>query len=266
MIVGNDISKFQGDVNFDTYKNNSNFLIVKATEGVGYIDPKLVRNQSEARRVGLPLGYYSFARPDLGNPPEAEAQFFLDRVGTLREGEVLCLDYEVSKIQTQVDWCKKWLDYVFQKTGVRPLIYMSESYVNGLNWQAVVDGGYGLWIAKYAIPSSPDASFNKGKWPVVAMYQWSSSQQVPGISGNVDANVFYGDVVTFKKYGYKPVAPQPPVEDPKDKQIRDLTQQLNDQKTQTQNAIQQLADFKSGCRDRVSQLQGSVDNLKSFIG
>lgn len=215
-IVGNDVASFQGDINYDIYKNNSNFVIFKATEGVGFRDSKLTRNQTEARRVGLPLGYYHFARPDLNADASKEAQYFLDQVGALRDGEVLALDYETPKRQTDVDWCKKWLDYVFQKTNCRPLIYMSESYVTGLNWQAVVDGGYGLWIAKYTIPPSPSSTFNDGQWPFAAMYQWSSSQKVPGIlngTGNVDANIFFGDVVTFKKYGYKSPTPPPPPTD-----------------------------------------------------
>lgn len=235
-IVGNDISSHQGDINYDTYKNNTNFVICKATEGVGFVDPKFKRNQSEARRVGLPLGYYAFARPDLGNTPENEAQFFLTTLGEIKEGEVLVLDYEVSKIQSQVDWCKRWLDYVFNKTNTRPLIYMSESYVTGLNWQSVVDGGYGLWIAKYTIPPNPNASFNDGQWPFAAMYQWSSSQKVPGIVGNVDANVFYGDTATFKKYGYKPVAPIDPCAT-QNAQIADLKNQLSTSNTNLTNSL-----------------------------
>lgn len=214
--VGNDISKYQGDVDFNTFKNNANFVICKATEGNGYTDPKLSRNQSEARRVGLPIGYYHFARPDLKNTPEAEAQYFLSKIGELQDGEVLALDYEPqNQVQEWVDWCKKWLDYVFDKTKVRALIYMSESVVLRWNWQIVIDAGYGLWIAKYAVPRSPDTNLNKGKWPFAAMYQWTSEQKVPGIVGNVDGNVFFGDVETFKKYGYKkPTSPpSPPAED-----------------------------------------------------
>ena len=93
-ILGNDVASFQGDINYDIYKNNTNFVICKATEGVGFIDPKFKRNQSEARRVGLPLGFYHFARPDLGNSPEAEADFFLNIVGTPKEGEIFILYYE----------------------------------------------------------------------------------------------------------------------------------------------------------------------------
>lgn len=208
-IVGNDISKYQGDIDYGVYKNNTNFVIIKVSEGVGFQDPKFVRNRKEAREKGIPIGWYHFCRPDLGNSPEAEAQYYLDTIGQLQDGELLLLDYEPNpRLPLHVPWCKRWLDYVTQKTGCKPLIYMSESVIAEFDWKSVADAGYGLWIAKYANPNSPDAAFNDGEWPFTAMYQWTSTQKVPGIAGPVDGDVFFGDVATFKKYGYKaPVAP-----------------------------------------------------------
>lgn len=212
MIVGNDISKWQGDINFDVYKDHANFLIIKASEGNGYKDDKFSRNQSEARRIGLPLGYYHFARPEKGNTSEAEADWFLKTVGTPQEGEVFALDYEASWDGNVVDWCKGFLDRVQEKIGVRCLIYLNQSLVKNYNWQSVIDGSYGLWIAAYTYdPNKND--FEKGKWPFAAMQQWTSQQQVPGISGNVDGDAFFGTVETFKKYGYHPSTPIDPCEE-----------------------------------------------------
>lgn len=206
-IVGNDISRWQGDVNWDVYKNNTHFCILKATEGVGFTDPKFSRNKSEGRRVGVPLGYYHFARPDLGNSPEAEADYFLKIVGGLIEGETLVLDYEcANQIQAHVDWCRKWLDRVLAKTGVRALIYLNQSQVKKFNWQNVIDGGYGLWIAAYT-GSPENNTYEKGQWAFAAMQQWTNNQTVPGIPAVADGNVFFGDLAGYKKYGWH--APQP---------------------------------------------------------
>lgn len=205
-LVGNDVSQYQGDINYNIYKDNSNFIIVKSSEGVGYTDPKFYRNQSEARRVGLPLGYYHFARPDLGNTPEAEANWFLSVVGIPKEGEIYCLDFEVAYANT-VNWCKAFLDRCsLVLNGNKPLIYLNQSQASSLDWKSVVDTGYGLWIAAYTYDPNNN-NFNKGNWPFAAMQQWTSSQQVPGISGNIDGNVFFGDVTAFKRYGYKPLPP-----------------------------------------------------------
>lgn len=229
--LGNDISKYQGDVNYDVYKNNSNFVIIKATEGNGYTDTKFARNQSEARRVGLPLGYYHFARPDLGNTPEAEADYFLKVVGSPVEGEVYVLDYEPkSNPGDTVAWCKRFLDHVFSKIGVKCLIYLNQSQVKGFDWQSIIDAGYGLWIAAYTYdPNKND--FEMGKWPFAAIQQWTNKQEVPGIPAVADGNVFFGTITTFKKYGYKkPAEPTPPPGD----NVEQLKKEIEQLKTQNQ--------------------------------
>lgn len=229
---------------------------MKVTEGVGFTDPKFKRNQSEARRVELPLGYYHFARPDLNNTPEGEARFFLDTVGELKEGEIIALDYEVeNRVQPHVDWCKKWLDYVLQKIGVKPLIYMSESVVHTWDWSIVVNAGYGLWIAKYLYNPNPDyTGFNTGKWPFAAMYQWTSGQKVLGIPvERVDGDVFYGDVTTFKKYGY---AKPTPIPTPTDWQAL-----YNAQVIETKRVNDLLTSEKTNS----SLLQTKIDQIRTIV-
>lgn len=208
MIVGNDVSDIgQGQVDFDTYVKNSNFIIMKASEGTGFRDPQLSRSQSEARRVGLPLGYYHFGRPDKGNDPVAEADYFLAQVGDIKSGEVLALDFEVS-FADAVNWCKSFLDHVVSKVGFKPLIYMDNSRRTGYNWQPLVDEGYGLWLADYS--GDPNKSqFPATPWPFVAIQQWTNSQQVPGIAKVTDGDAFGGNADAFKKYGKPQPAPTP---------------------------------------------------------
>lgn len=237
-ILGNDVASYQGDINYDTYKNNSNFIIIKTSEGTGFKDPKFSRNQSEARRVGIGLGYYHFARPDLNANAEVEADYFLSVIGEIRSGEVLVLDYEPNWGGDAAGWCKKWLDRVYSKKGCRPLIYLNQSQLKSINWKQVSDAGYGLWVAAYTYDPNVN-NYVTGSFAFAAMQQWTNKQQVPGISGNVDGNVFFGDIATFKKYGYKPpvTPPVPPTIDYKklyeDEVIRTnlLTQQLKEANT-----------------------------------
>jgi len=204
MILLNDISKYQGDINWDIYKNNTNGVILKASEGNGYTDTKFSRNQTEARRVGLPLGYYHFARSDLKNTPEAEAAWFLKVCGELKDGEFLCLDYEATWSGEVVEWCLKFLEYVNTITKVKPFIYLNQALIKKYDWKSVVDKNYALWVAAYTYdPNKND--FVTGKWPSAAIQQWTNKQTVPGIIGDVDGNVFFGTVNALKKYGYKSV-------------------------------------------------------------
>jgi lysozyme len=209
MIVGNDISGHQGQIDFGVYKNNTNFVIIKMSEGTSFIDPMAGYNRQQARLMGIPLGYYHFARPDLGNSPQAEADFFCRLIDgdPIKEGESVYLDYEcANQKQSDVDWCKAWLDVVSKHFGgMKPMIYLNQSQVKAFNWKVVVDAGYALWLASYQGVGVGDT----GQWPSMAMQQWTSSQQVPGTLGSLDGDWFFGDVNAFKAYGYKKPIPVP---------------------------------------------------------
>ncbi len=217
MIVGNDISNFQGNVDFATYSKNSNFLIAKATEGTGYIDTWYANNRTQSRNHNLPFGSYHFARPDTGNSAQDEADFFCKVIDgdPIREGEILALDYEVN-YHDPVGWCRTWLDVVYKHFGFKPLIYLNQATAKGFDWSPVINAGYGLWIAAYTYDPT-DNNFETGKWDFAALQQWTDKQNVPGISGNIDGDVFFGDAKAFGKYGYqKPVvvSTPPPIETP----------------------------------------------------
>jgi len=225
MLVGNDISKYQGSVDWNTYKNNTNFVIIKTSEGVGYIDSWFAGYRTEARNRNIPLGYYHFCRPDLGNSPQAEADFFCSLLDgdPIREGEIIALDFEVTYADC-VNWCKQWLDAVSAHFGgMKPLIYLNQSQTKGFNWKPVVDAGYGLWLASYTYDPNKNTG-DTGAWGFMALQQWTSSQTVPGIQGNVDGDVFFGDAAAFYAYGYKrpvvipptppPTPPTPPIMPP----------------------------------------------------
>lgn len=220
MIKGIDVSKWQGSIDFAKASKEVSFVIMKASEGVGFVDPQFLNYQTGARKAGLLTGYYHFARPDLGNKAEDEADFFLKTIGEIKNGEVLCLDFEVSYNQA-VTWCKRWLDRISsQLQGYKPLIYLNFSLTKSYDWSAVSKADYGLWLAWYneGLPQVP--------WPVVAFQQNSSQGTVSGVPARVDTDVFYGDVTSFKKYGVK-------VTDPCQDKIDSLNaeiQRLKDQK------------------------------------
>ncbi len=216
MIVGNDISHYNGQVDFSVYKNNSNFLIAKASDGAYDIDSMYGYNRQQARLAGLPFGSYHFAE---GADVNAEAQRFCSVIDgdPIREGEILCLDYEIA-LKDPVSWCKIWLDVVSGHFGgIKPFIYLNQALVKAYDWSPIIDAGYPLWLASYT--GSPlDNSGDKGKWPAMVFQQWTSTQHVPGIgdgkTANVDGDVFLGDTNMFKNWGYKkpqPIPTTPPV-------------------------------------------------------
>lgn len=216
---GIDISNWQANINAG--KIDADFVIVKATEGVGYVSPSCDRQYQAAKAAGKKLGVYHFARNG-ANDAIAEAEFFLKNVQGYIKEAVLVLDWEDGGNVRDVAWAKRWLDHVHSKTGVKPLIYMSESVVNSYNWAPVVAGDYGLWVAKYrdmAADYNYDMSMagtppSVKHWPFYAIWQWTSSGRLNGYDGDLDLNQAYIDGAAWDKYAggspsSKPVTPNP---------------------------------------------------------
>jgi GH25 family lysozyme M1 (1,4-beta-N-acetylmuramidase) len=198
MLKGVDISKWQGAVNFDILKENTDFVIIRSSYGNGYIDECFVYNCKELRRLKIPRGFYHYAYPTY-NSPEAEADWFSHVVGIIEKGEILFLDFEES-YPDPVGWSLKFLDKLSANYGgYKPLVYLNRHITQTYDWKPVVDKGYGLWLAywDYTINDSP-----KTPWEVVAFRQYSNQEQVKGINGRVDGNVFYGEITQFYKYGF----------------------------------------------------------------
>lgn len=201
---GIDISKWQKGL--DLSKVKCDFVVVKATEGIGYVDSECDKFYQQAKKLGKLLGFYHFARPT--NDPIKEAQFFFKNTKNYFHEAIPVLDWEPTTGKGNTAWCKRWLDEVYRLSGVRPMIYMSESVVNAYNWSDVVAGNYGLWVAKYrdnVIDKNYDMSNAGNKpsvkwWAFYAMWQWTSSGRLDGYSANIDCDVFYGDKTAWQKY------------------------------------------------------------------
>ena len=205
---GIDISNHQGGMDLAKVLSSTktDFVILKATEGVNFVDRYCNGFFQTAQKAGKCLGFYHFARPEL-NTAKAEADYFYSNTKNYFGKAIPVLDWESSG-KWNVAWAKEWLDIIFKKTGVRPMIYMSESVVNTYNWSSVANANYGLWVAKYrdygadynydmqTAGAAPSVKW----WKNYAMWQWTSSGRLTGYSGNLDCNIFYGDKATWQKF------------------------------------------------------------------
>ena len=180
------------------------FVICKATEGVGYTDNCCDKFYQQAKKLGKKLGVYHFARPDLGNSAIAEADWFLKETKGYHKEAILVLDWESGNLK-DVTWAKQWLDRVYEKTGVKPLIYMSASVMRSADWSSVVKADYGLWVANYGANNGTanESVFNKYPlkyWTFYALWQYTSKGRLRGYNGNLDLNYFSGDKEAWDKY------------------------------------------------------------------
>lgn len=204
MLKGIDISHHQNGINIES--TGVDFVICKATEGVGYVDKCCDKFYQAAKKCGKKLGVYHFARPDLGNSAVAEADYFLSQIQGYIKEAILVLDWEPggNKIG-DVSWAKAWLDRVYSKTGVKPVIYMSASPMRSYDWSSVAKADYGLWVANYGVNdgAAHEDVFNRYPlkyWSFYALWQYTSKGRVPGYGGNIDLDYFSGDKTAWDKY------------------------------------------------------------------
>ena len=238
MLKGLDISKWQKGINLNAIETD--FVICKATEGVGYTDTTCNSYYQTAKSLGKKLGVYHFARPDLGNSAEAEADYFIKETLGYHKEAILILDWEPSGGHIgNVAWAKTWLDRVYTITGVKPVIYMSASPMRSYDWSSVANSDYGLWVANYGVNdgTAHEEVFNNYPlryWTFYALWQYTSKGRLNGYNGNLDLNYFSGDRTAWDKYaGCTSInnnQTTKPVEKPVTKSIDEIAKEVIDGK------------------------------------
>ncbi len=198
LIHGIDVSRYQSLIAWEEVKamNVDNirvsFAFMKATEGIGNVDPQFRRNWRKAKTNEIIRGAYHFFIASKDGKTQAEN--FIKRVD-LEPGDLPpVLDVEqrngVSKAQLQKE-VKKWLQVVEAHYGVKPIIYTNvDFYKQNLGNEFDI---YPLWAAHYYEQHKP--RINR-EW---VFWQHNDGGNVNGILSKVDFNVFNGDSIAFKK-------------------------------------------------------------------
>src|SRR3954454_3336620 len=135
---GIDVSHWQGQIGWlQVGAAGFDFAFAKATEGTTYTDPPYGTNRSGAAAAGMRFGAYHFARPTAGSDAAAvasgiaQADYFV-ATAQPRRGDLLpVLDLEKNgglSVTRLVLWTKAYLDHVYARPGLRPLVYASPSF------------------------------------------------------------------------------------------------------------------------------------------
>lgn len=157
-------------------------VIVKATQGTGYINPKCDAQYQLAKKKGRLLGVYHYAG---GGDPVAEADYFIKNIQGYIHEAVLCLDWEAGQNASwgNTAWCRAFVNRVFEKTGVWCLIYIQASAVQQA---ANCANDCPLWIAGYPTDAAswdvPAFNYSTSPWPTYTIWQFTSG-------GGLDRNV-----------------------------------------------------------------------------
>ena len=198
--VGIDVSKYQSQVDWQQVKASGvDFVIIRlGFRGYGQ-EGKLVEDEcfkkhiEEALEAGLEVGVYFFSQAiDEGEAVE-EAQFVLDRI---KEYPITCPvvfdTEEIKEAQARTDGlssqqftqnCIAFCDKI-EEAGYDSMIYAN------MKWMAFTLDltkltAYEKWYADYE--DRPQCPYEFSMW------QYTEEGTVPGIEGNVDINLWFGE-------------------------------------------------------------------------
>jgi lysozyme len=195
-IHGIDVSRYQQMIAWDAVKAMKvkditiRFAFIKATEGIGKVDPQFRRNWKKTRQEGIVRGAYHFFIASKDG--KLQAKNFIDEV-KLEPGDLPpVLDVEQlngtapSIVRKEV---KEWLEAVKLYYGITPVIYTNVDFYK--QYLGSEFDQYPLWAAHYYEYNQPRI---KRGW---SFWQHSDEGRVNGILSKVDFNVFNGDSTTF---------------------------------------------------------------------
>ncbi len=203
MLEGVDISNNQGAIDWAAVAGaGKRFAFVKATEGTFFRDQYFDQNYDGCRDQQLWRGAYHFARPGRGPSGADEANYFCDYVLSqpALQGDLYIIDLEQDRSQPPpgtdlgaylLDWCQT----TRSNTGVKPLIYSTESMLR--TWQCDTEAlaEYALWLASWG-----------ARWPVwhgerSPFWQYADNGRCPGVQGLCDLDRFGGAEEELFAYG-----------------------------------------------------------------
>lgn len=185
-------------------------VIVKATQGTGYVNPKCNHQWDLAGELGKKRGLYHYAG---GGNPVAEAQYFINNIKNYVGQGMLVIDWEgyQNSAWGNTNWVRQFVDEVHRLIGVWCVIYVSESAL----WQvANCAKDCAVWVAKYASMNwnswtVPDMNVSSGAFGSIAGWQYTG--------GDMDRSIWYLDADGWHKLAKpngvitQPQAPKPVV-------------------------------------------------------
>lgn len=177
------------------------FIYIKSTEGKSLLNPFYKADYKQARAHGFSVGTYHFF--SIYSPAAAQAAHFL-RHSHISKGDFPpVLDVEPSPQQIAkmggpevlFKAVRTWLTIVEQRMGRRPILYISQQFVNRyLPLAPDIKRDYDIWIARYG-EYKPDVH--------LVYWQLCPDGRVQGIQGEVDINVFNGYKEVFEEFKAK---------------------------------------------------------------
>ena len=159
-MIGIDISKWQGEVDFEKVKNAGvEFVILrmgvmKDKDTPIALDNTFKDNYQKAKDIGLKVGVYVYSESNTTQSAIENAEFVIDNLGGDKLDFPICFDWECwsnfNELGINLYMLNEMYDAFSSKmkeAGYDTMLYASENYLNN-TWLTLKD--YTIWVAKYS--------------------------------------------------------------------------------------------------------------------
>ena len=201
-----DVSRHQGVIDWAKVKASGkvNGVMIRAmgNSGAGkaskpYLDPYFARNYAECKRLGIPVGVYSYFKATTRAEADRELAYFRQLL-TGRSFDLpvaVDIEDEVQKPlgKAALTGLTAYMLSTVESWGVYALLYTGLWFGSTFLYM----GGaalkpYDVWLAAYRTKKPAPG------WPF-GMWQYTSTARVPGVSTNVDMSHAYKDYASIIK-------------------------------------------------------------------
>lgn len=190
--IGIDISKWQGNVDFNALKEAGvEFVIIRVgtSDGIGgenLLDSKFVQNIEGANAAGIPVGVYFYSYADSQKRAESDAKWVLEQIKDYDVSLPIAFDWENWSFYNDFnlsffglsDMANTFVDVV-KDAGYEGMLYSSKTYLENI-WYSP---DYPVWLAHYTSKTNYDGPYS--------YWQLCNNGRVNGIDGDVDINIRY---------------------------------------------------------------------------
>ncbi len=194
--TGIDVSSYQGSVDWEQVATDDiDFAMLRcgwrgSTQGSIYEDETFQANAEGATNAGIPFGVYFFSQAISEEEAEEEASYVLDAIEDMDIQGPIAYDFELLSDSTgratglsseQVSANAEAFCSVIEDAGYDVLVYGNQTDLERYDLNTL---RHDIWYADY---SSDEPDINSG----IAMWQYSATAQVAGISTEVDLNILF---------------------------------------------------------------------------
>ncbi len=203
-----DLSSNNGKINYEKFvaamqpdSNGKKHVCLRLTMGMNSVDTMVAEYAKHFAALGVGISYYHLGYPTTKGTTDnsaagngvIQAIHIMDTIKNLAlpKPEAIMVDLEDVKIADlpklqYFEWCKAILERIDTLSGLSPIIYSPTYWIDGHLpkghglWKT-----YRLWLPNYNHVTTPPLPAD---CPEAYMWQYSSTEVVPGDNGHVDVS------------------------------------------------------------------------------